>query len=81
MTDKILVYGVIHPEGYIKPEPKPNKERENGFYWVKDNGDWYVCLWTGVWQFPGSEWDYQDEAFEEIIEEIIPEPKNKTINV
>jgi len=50
-------------------------KRENGFYWVKWQGLWEVCEWTGrSWWAPGCTSFFQDEQTEQIDENRIINP-------
>lgn len=46
-------------------------ERESGYYWVKQMGDWEIMWWNnGVWHSP-DEMDWYDRELDEIDERRI----------
>lgn len=55
-------------------DKEAHKVREDGFYWVKWNGEWEVAKWyskTRTWNLPGLSWSYVDDAFQETNEKPI----------
>lgn len=48
--------------------------REEGYYWVKSDGEWIVALWFkysasfSCWLIPGTDNEIDDDFFEEIDE-------------
>jgi hypothetical protein len=43
--------------------------RAKGFYWVKDDEDWYIAEWDRAWWVNGM--SFKDEDFKEIDENRI----------
>lgn len=44
-------------------------EREDGYYWIKTEGDWAVAQWSwDVWYLPGLDYHIRPETIEEIDE-------------
>ena len=54
--------------------------REEGYYWVKDDGKWVVAQWTGFsWYLFTSDDCYKDIAFEETDERRIERPDESSL--
>jgi hypothetical protein len=73
MDNAISIYGI---QGGQPEAPNQNKEREEGFYWVRYFGRWEVARFEhGRWWVTGNEMEDMDSDFHEIDERRITREK------
>lgn len=81
LSDEDLHFSFCPYCGMELKVPDKQKKRESGFYWIKHVGSWAIADYNSVydtWFITGSEIDYYDSEFDEILETRLNSPAEQS---